>query len=121
MLQTTKTVRLKHRNPLEKQIENDILRWLSYKNILACKIKTVGTFDLKRGRFRTPSPWYRKGVADILVCHQGKFIALEVKTKVGRLSPSQKHFFTDVAKAGGIAVLVRSVEDVAKVFNETVK
>ncbi len=95
----------------EKQIENHILAWLKFKGIFTFKIKSMGTFDEKLGRFRAPSPWYRKGVADILGIYKGKFIAIEVKSAKGRLSPFQEIFLKDVTNEGGIAILARSVED----------
>ena len=39
------------------------------------------------------------------------FVALEVKTKTGRPTTGQKAFLDVVEKAGGIAAIVRSVED----------
>lgn len=105
----------------EKQIENQILSWLKFKGILGFKVKSTGTFDTKLGRFRKPSPWYRVGVSDIICCHKGRFIGLEVKTHKGQLSEPQKLFMRDINAAGGAAIVVRSVEDVATFFQETVK
>ena len=112
-------IRLGNRKPsglTEKMIENQILSWLKVKGIWATKIKTVGTYDQKLGRFRTPSPWYRRGVADILCCYNGRFIGLEVKTPIGRLSMHQKEFLRDIQAAGGVAAVVRCVEDVEIIF-----
>lgn len=95
----------------EKIIENHILAWLKFKGIFSFKIKSMGTYDPKIGRFRAPSPWYRKGVADILGIYKGKFLAIEVKTKVGKISPFQESFLKDVTEEGGIAIVARSVED----------
>lgn len=96
----------------EKQIENQILSFLKSCGIFAFKVKSMGTFDPKRGMFRSPSPWYRKGVSDILCCIAGRFVAFEVKTPKGRLSDHQKLFLKDVESAGGVATVVRSVDDV---------
>lgn len=100
----------------EKQIENQILSFLKFNNILAFKIKSTGTYDEKIGRFRTPSPWYRKGVADILGIYKGKPLALEVKSRKGNLSIHQKLFLQDFKNHGGIIGVVRSVEDVEQVL-----
>lgn len=102
----------------EKQIENHILSWLKMHEIFAFKVKSVGTFDPIRKKFRSPSPWYRKGCPDILCCYRRRFIGLEVKTKKGRMSPHQKSFHEDLIKAGGVAYVVRSVDEVARVFEE---
>ena len=41
-----------------------------------------------------------------------RFLSIEVKTPTGRLSPEQETWRAAVLKAGGIAVVARSVEDV---------
>jgi len=41
-----------------------------------------------------------------------RFLSIEVKTPIGRLSPEQSTWQAAVQKAGGIAVVARSVEDV---------
>lgn len=45
------------------------------------------------------------------------FVALEVKTKKGYPSKEQKAFIKTVQDLGGIAAVVRSVEDVERVLN----
>lgn len=103
--------------PLEKEIENDILRWLGLKNIYSWKVKTVGTFDTKLGRFRKSSPLYKKGVSDILgILDDGTFLALEVKSKNGKATHEQKMFLDNITRRGGVASIVRSVEDVARLL-----
>ncbi len=41
----------------------------------------------------------------------GRFLAIETKSKRGRLSDEQKNFIQQVSAAGGIAFMSRSVED----------
>lgn len=53
-----------------------------------------------------------KGVADILGIYQGKPLAIEVKSKKGRLSEFQKTFLIRFHAQGGIAIVARSVDDV---------
>ncbi len=96
----------------EKQIENLILSWLKFNNIMAWKIKTTGTYDTKLGRFRKPSPWYRTGVSDILGIYKKRPLAIEVKSKTGRVSPHQEIFLNEFRENGGIAFIATSVEDV---------
>lgn len=40
------------------------------------------------------------------------FVAIEVKTARGRLTPEQDNFLQQVRRAGGIAFVARSIEDV---------
>jgi hypothetical protein len=42
-----------------------------------------------------------------------RFVSIEVKTPSGRLSPEQETWQTAVQKAGGIAVVARSVDDIS--------
>jgi hypothetical protein len=41
-----------------------------------------------------------------------RFLSIEVKTPMGRLSPEQETWRQAVLKAGGIAVVARSVDDI---------
>ncbi len=89
------------------------------KGILAFKIKSMGTYDPTLKRFRSPSPWYRKGVSDILGIFNGKFLAIEVKSKKGRASLEQISFLSDVNKAGGLGFIAKSIEDVEQKLKES--
>ena len=58
------------------------------------------------------------GIPDIIVCHRGRFIALEAK--VGKNQPTKLQAVTieQIRKAGGTAAVVRSVEDVKTIISE---
>lgn len=105
----------------EHQIEVQILGYLKRRAIFAWKVKTVGTYDPKLGRFRKSSPWYRKGVADIIGIFEGKPLALEVKTAVGRPSEFQRMFLKEFAENGGICGIVRSIQDVERLLDAATK
>lgn len=102
----------------EKLIENSILRLLNLKQVFAWKVKTTGTYDPTLKRFRKPSPFYMKGVSDILGLYKGRFIAIEVKTPKGKLTIEQKLFQERVRENGGIAIVARSVVDVEILINK---
>jgi len=51
------------------------------------------------------------GSADLIGICGGRFIAIEVKTPTGRVSPDQATWLECVRRAGGFAAVVRSVED----------
>ena len=58
------------------------------------------------------------GIPDIIVCHKGRFIALEAK--VGRNKPTKLQAATidQIRRAGGTAAVVYSVEDVQAIMSE---
>tara|TARA_R110000868_G_scaffold17606_6_gene76883 strand:- start:2014 stop:2340 length:327 start_codon:yes stop_codon:yes gene_type:complete len=51
------------------------------------------------------------GSADLIGCLDGRFVALEVKTAVGRASTEQRQWLELVRRHGGFAAVVRSVEE----------
>lgn len=60
----------------------------------------------------------KNGVPDILVSLNGKFIGLEVKTEKGIPSALQLRNIKQIKRTGGIAGIVRSVDDVKNLLNE---
>lgn len=59
----------------------------------------------------------RRGVSDITGFHRstGKFIACEVKAGKDRLTVDQAYFLDGVRKAGGIAIVVKNIDDLIKI------
>lgn len=86
--------------PLERAITDGILRYL--RGLAECWcFKVAGSGSQMRG------------VPDIVGCYRGRFFALEVKRpKVGKLSKIQSYVIGQIACAGGVVAVVRSVDDV---------
>jgi hypothetical protein len=53
------------------------------------------------------------GVPDIICCIDGRFFAFEVKNETGVPTALQEATIRRINAAGGVAVIVRSVEEVA--------
>ena len=53
----------------------------------------------------------RSGVPDILACVEGKFIGIEVKVGTNKSTLLQEHNAKQIEKAGGIAVVIRSMAE----------
>ena len=74
----------------------------------------AGAGRLQRGN--EASQWMRfgfPGQPDIMAqTTDGRFVALEVKRPTGRVRPEQDEFLAKVERHGGIAAVVRSVDDV---------
>lgn len=56
------------------------------------------------------------GIPDIICCYKGQFLALEVKTEKGKVSEIQKVMIKRINEAGGVAVVVRNLDEVKDVI-----
>lgn len=61
------------------------------------------------------------GIPDIVCCYNGAFVAFEVKTDSGKPSKLQNVTIKQINNAGGVAAVVRSVEDVQRVLGLNIK
>ncbi len=86
----------------ESQIQNKIIKYLN--GIGAYSIKTIVT--------------NRNGCPDIICCFKGRYVALEVKAEKGIVSKLQEHNIKLIKNSGGVAAIVRSVEDVQEIINK---
>lgn len=84
----------------ESQIQTKIIKYLN--GIGAYSIKTITT--------------NKNGCPDVICCLNGKFIALEVKADKGIVSKLQEHSIKQIKNSGGIAEVVRSVDEVKKII-----
>ena len=57
------------------------------------------------------------GVPDIIACIGGRFYAFEVKTATGKTTALQNATIRKILACGGMAVVVRSVDEVRAVIN----
>lgn len=49
----------------------------------------------------------RSGIPDIIVCHRGRFLAIECKAGYNKPTPLQEREIAAIHKAGGAAMVVR--------------
>lgn len=90
----------------EKSITSKILKYL--KSLPCCFAwKTHG------GMYSTA------GIPDIIACINGRFFAFEVKTAVGQATELQEATINKILTAGGIAAVVRSVDEVRAILDKT--
>lgn len=79
----------------------------------------VGTYKIDCGRVIKSG--LCKGSADLIgwITRDGVavFVSVEVKTATGRLAPQQRRWMEAVQKAGGIAGVVRSIEDLRELLS----
>lgn len=100
----------------ESLIRNQICSYLRSKKILCFVHDSVGIYDPTKKVYRTnKNPYRMKGVADILGClPDGRFLAIEVKTPKGRLTPEQRLFLGQIQASGGVSFVARSIDDVIR-------
>lgn len=89
---------------LEKEIAKAIMNYL--KTVPSC-------FAWKEhgGMYGTA------GIPDIIACVDGRFYGFEVKTETGKATGLQEATIRKIRRAGGVAVIVRSVEDVRAIID----
>lgn len=61
----------------------------------------------------------RAGVPDLIACIGEKFYGIEFKAgKKGRLSENQKYELEAITKAGGVAIVIRSLDECIEFFKQ---
>lgn len=98
---------------LEKDIQKQIIDYLTIKNIFHWRNNTTGIYDPVRHTFRKNKN-VMNGIPDIICIINGQFVGIEVKSETGKQSPEQKKFEEMCVSKGGKYILARSVEDVMK-------
>lgn len=93
--------------PLEKNITGAIMK----------RLKVLGySFVVKLHG----AGWQTAGLPDIMaIAKNGRFVGLEVKRpSVGKVTDLQRRMLENINKAGGYAVVVRTVEDAERAMQE---
>lgn len=106
------------KTPLEKDIQRTILDWLQLKHIFCWRENTMGSIHNHNGRqFFRPNDMV--GKSDIIgVLPDGRFLAIEVKRKGGKVSEAQQSFISNVLGNGGVAFVAMSLEDLFDNFKK---
>jgi hypothetical protein len=95
---------------LEIQIQDDVRLVLGADRSSVWWRNNVGTAKTERGT--TITFGLSPGSADLIGCFRGRFVAVELKTEVGRQSKNQKLWQGQVEdRGGGIYAIVRSEDD----------
>lgn len=75
-----------------------------WENEIKAELKKRGAWYLK---YWGGGIYTRRGVPDLLVCYKGRFIAIEVKSDVGEISPVQRSEMAKIEEFGGIGIFSR--------------
>ena len=87
----------------EKALQGKIIRWL--KSVPGC-------FVVKQHG----GVYTEVGIPDLICCYKGRFIAFELKVKNNTTTKIQDFKIDRIRKAGGIAEVIRSLDEVKKVI-----
>lgn len=80
--------------------EADVQKWVQKK--LKDHFKDdIYIFKVPQGQYTS-----RRGIPDLVAGIQGKFVAIEVKTEVGKLTKIQSHELVTIKKSGSIAAVI---------------
>lgn len=72
-----------------------------------------------QGGMRTKNP--NAGSPDIMAIKEGRFYAIEVKTKTGKLDNHQRQWLINARSQGAITMCVRSLDDLIKILDDLKK
>ena len=99
----------------ESAILTAICEYLAYRNHFFYRHSQIPVPIFHEGGqrgFRRFPKYSLKGVPDIVLVKEGKYIGLEVKVPKGKQSPDQKIFESALKEAGGQYAIVHSIDEV---------
>jgi len=110
--------------PSTEPSEADILRAIMqllkrHPKVAQCWRQNSGTFQERNrdGSVRYIRANTQRGMSDIMgVLKDGRTLAIEVKSRTGRMRPRQEEFLQTIRSAGGVAGVVRSVDDAVRLL-----
>lgn len=91
---------------------------MTEKTIVNAIIKYLRTFDNCFCFKEHGGVYGTAGIPDVICCYKGRFLAFEVKTEKGKATELQKATISKILQADGIAVIVRSVDEVKAVIQK---
>ena len=110
------------RQPSEAEILKAILQLLRrHPKVALCWRQNSGTFQERNrdGTTRYIRANTQRGMSDIMgALMDGRTLAIEVKSRTGRMRPGQEEFLQQIRAAGGVAGVCRSVEDAQKLLGD---
>jgi hypothetical protein len=110
------------REPSEAEILRAIVQLLKrHPRVAQCWRINSGTFAERNrdGSTRYIRANTAKGMSDIMgVLRDGRTLAIEVKSRTGRMRPGQEEFLASIRSAGGVAGVCRSVDDAVKLLGD---
>ena len=94
-------------------VGNDELESAFQTKVIAL-IKSKGGYVLKTH----VSSFQRQGEPDVTVCYKGRYLAFELKVKGNKPTKLQEHKMCEIRRAGGIAMVARTLKEVEEALDE---
>ena len=87
------------------------------KKAVVAQLKELGCYYF----FPATGGYGKSGVPDIVGCYQGRFFGIECKAGKGKVTALQQVNLDDIAKAGGIQMVVNeeNITDVKRLLEST--
>jgi hypothetical protein len=104
-----KSWRMKLRRVTERALQKEIVKALNLLGFMVIHIPN----QYSRGRIRDAG--FVSGAPDLIVLKEGRVWFFEVKTKTGRVRPSQKLFAERLRQHGFEYFVVRSLDEALKI------
>lgn len=98
--------------PSEKNTQQAILEYLTRRSIFHYRNNT-GAVKVDKRFFRFGA----NGSPDIICVDGGRFIGIECKGPKGKLSDDQVLFKINLERAGGLYLMVRSIDEFIQLWN----
>lgn len=86
----------------EKQLQDKIVRYLKKNGIYYVKIHNNG--------------YMRRGIPDLLICYNGKFIGAELKSEKGRPTKEQLYELSNIKESGGQSSIIRTLAELVELL-----
>ncbi len=96
----------------EQDLVNQIIDYLTRINAVATRINSGKIIITGKDGHRRAFNGAPKGTSDILACIHGRYVAIECKLEGETTTPEQVEFLAKVGRAGGIAIVAYSLDDV---------
>ncbi len=97
----------------EKDVQASCLAYLSAKKYFFFRLNNMPVYQ--EDHYRRLPEFTPKGLPDCILVRSGKFVAIEFKSTIGKLSDDQVEFSRKLIKAGGDYFVARSIDDLQKI------
>jgi hypothetical protein len=111
------------KKPYEAQIVKEICEWLATRDdLMFWRSNNIPVFSFggsnNKGemRYRSLPKYTPRGLPDIIVIRNGKFIGIEVKREGAKLKPDQANMGVKIALNGGNYFIAHSLHELKELF-----